>query len=75
MSENMTREAGYLSLPHAEIVTSCVTVTDRTDDLGVAVVYLNDTSLQMHIRDAGQAYALADAFIAAARLLDPEGGA
>ncbi len=65
-----TDRPGFLALPHANISTPHIKLTDRIDGLGAVIVYLNDTSLSMHVYDAAQAHALAAVFAEAAGLLD-----
>jgi len=65
-----TDRPGFLALPHADISTPHIKLTDRIADLGAVIVYFNNTHLQIHVYDAAQAHALAAVFAEAAGLLD-----
>jgi hypothetical protein len=64
-------DAGFIALPSLQL-SAAPTVVDRTGDLGVVIIRLDeDSSAHIQVRDAAAARAHAAAWTRAAELLEP----
>jgi hypothetical protein len=59
----------FMALPHLDVSTGEIRVSDRTADLNSAIVHLGAPGASMHIEDPVIADKLAEAFSAAASML------